>query len=361
MRANVKLGREGFAMPLAILVVVVLAISLTGAFSMSTSERMAVWNMESQQEAFQIAQAGLEEFLQNRDGLGFTDTPPGALEEVAIPIGRGTAQVVMERIRTNGSESTYIVRSTGVLPAPRESDPPALRTVAQMAVFQPGNIDVKAGWTSLTGLHKNGAAGTISGNDRCGVESAVAGVAVPTPPGLTTSGPFQPSGTPNLQNLGTVQNGIDEVGIDWEGISNMTAITPTVTLPGGGWPNFGNPNFWPVIHVTGNFSLPSSGRGILIVTGNLTVNGARQWDGIVLTGGSITGNGNNAIYGATLSGLNAMLQPDPQAWSVQQGNTAIGNGTKRIEYDSCMVAQAMAAFGGLRPLENTWMDNWQTW
>ncbi|MEX2527055.1 MAG: hypothetical protein WEA09_05405 [Gemmatimonadota bacterium] len=361
MKATVELGRAGFAMPLAILVIVVLAISLTGAFSMSTSERMAVWNMEAQQEAFQIAQAGLEEFLQNREGLGLTDSPPGALEEVDIPIGRGTAQVVMELIRTDGSDRTYVIRSTGVLPAPRETDPPALRTVAQLAVFQPGTIDVKAGWTSLTGLHKNGAAGTIGGHDRCGVEPSVAGVAAPTPPGLTTSGPFSPTGTPAVANMGSVQNGIGEVGIDWDGISNMTAITPTVTLPGGSWPSFANPNYWPVIHASGDLSLPGSGRGILIVTGDLTVNGAMTWEGIVLVGGSITGNGNNAIYGATISGLNAILQNNPQGWVMANANPAVGNGTKRIEYDSCLVAQAMSAFGGLRPMENTWMDNWQTW
>jgi type II secretory pathway pseudopilin PulG len=353
-------SRRGFVIPVILVVLVALSISLTGALSFVTSEQAVLTNLEAQEEAFRIAQTGLDEFFANRASLGFASSPPGALESVDIPIGRGTAHVVLERIRAGSADTAtvYVVRSTGIIPGPRPTDPDARRTVAQLATFQPATMRVRAGWTSLTGLHKNGAAGTISGVDHCGVAPTVAGVAVPTPPGMTTSGPFSPTGAPGLENLGSVEQAIDSLGIDWPGIRDQSALTPDIVIPGGSWPSFSNPNYWPVIHVTGNFSLPSTGRGILIVTGNLTINGNRHWDGIVLAGQRVTGNGNNTVLGATISGLDAMIQNDPQAWANAQGRNSVGNGTKTYQYSSCNVAQALGAFGGLRPIQNAWMDNW---
>lgn len=353
-------SRRGFVVPAVLVVLVALSISLTGALSFVTSEHNVVTNWEAQEDAFRIAQAGLDDFLANRVTYGFATNPPGVLEAVDIPIEGGTAEVILERIRpaTGNTAAMYVIRSTGVIPGPRPTDPDARRTVAQMATYQPGTMRVRAGWTSLTGLHKNGAAGTISGVDACGVEPTIAGVSVPTPPGMSTSGPFSPTGSPGLENLGTVQAAIDSVGVDWPNIRNQSAITPDIVIPGDSWPNFSNPNYWPVIHVTGNFSLPGNGRGVLIVTGNLTINGNRRWDGIVLAGGRVTGNGNNRVIGATISGLDAMIQADPQAWAVSQGLNSVGNGNKTYQYSSCNVAQALGAFGGLRPIQNAWMDNW---
>ena len=49
-------------------------------------------------------------------------------------------------------------------------------------------------------------------------------------------------------------------------------------------------------------------RGILIVTGNLTVSGSYKWDGIVLVGGTMTSNG------AILSGRGRGVPPRPSSF-----------------------------------------------
>jgi len=108
--------------------------------------------------------------------------------------------------------------------------------------------------------------------------------------------------------------------------------------------------YYPIIRVDGDFALPSSGTGMLIVTGSLTLNGSVGWRGVLLVGNDIVSNGNNAISGATVSGLNVKLGTYVPA--------STANGTKQYNYDSCEVAKSTTAMGALVTLRNTWVDNW---
>lgn len=172
-----------------------------------------------------------------------------------------------------------------------------------------------------------------------------------------------PTGSPPIGDMGGFQEAADATLIDWEGIVDGTALTPDVTIPGQAYPSsvaFANPAFWPVILVNGDFSLPYDGQGTLIVTGNLTINGRKDWRGIILVGGTATGNGNNGIFGAVMTGLNIKLG-DAAAIAASIGTNTVGNGTKRIFYNSCNIATALSAFGGLATYANTWSDNWASY
>jgi hypothetical protein len=128
-------------------------------------------------------------------------------------------------------------------------------------------------------------------------------------------------------------------------------------MPAGSWPSSTTfANSWPVIYVdqAGTFSLPSDGRGTLIVKNDMTISGSKSWNGIILVGGALTSNGNNTVLGAVVTGLNTVL-----GQSVSDSD--IGNGTKTYRYDSCNVANAASKFGGLVPLRNTSADNWTTY
>ena len=97
--------------------------------------------------------------------------------------------------------------------------PSAERTIALIAQYQPGTMNVVAAWTSLTGLHKNGGSGTLSGVDNCGSASTVAGVAVPTSPGYDQNGGRSvPNGSPNITTWARRQQAAATVGIDWANI-----------------------------------------------------------------------------------------------------------------------------------------------
>jgi hypothetical protein len=213
-------------------------------------------------------------------------------------------------------------------------------------------MQVLAGWLALSGLQKNGAAGTLSGVDLCHDSAAVAGVVVPVNPGYTGS-TAATAGSPAIDSIPP-----DSVHIDWNGIVNQGAITAALTIPGAAWPTAAmtasyadtNSTYYPVIRINGDYSLPSSGTGMLIVTGNLTISGSTGWRGILLVGGDITSNGNNGITGATVSGLNVKLG------TYVPSSTA--NGTKTYQYNSCEVAKAAMGSGALVTLRNTWVDNW---
>src|SRR5690606_11678735 len=226
--------------------------------------------------------------------------------------------------------------------------PPATRTVAQLATRVVGTMQVLSSWTSLSGLHKNGNAGDITGYDAC-TGDAVAGVA--TPDGMLTGKDAAITGDPQHLEMGTVDEMAAEIKIDWPNIAKPVApsIAPdhVVCMPGtdaydsnytncSSWPSasqFTDPNYWPVIVINGSSPLPTDGRGVLIVTGDLTFGGGDTWDGIILVGGKITDNGSGNIAGAVVSGLNVLK-------GMPVGASSKADGTKDYTYDSCIVSNA---------------------
>jgi hypothetical protein len=75
---------------------------------------------------------------------------------------------------------------------------------------------------------------------------------------------------------------------------------------------------------------------------------------VVLVGINLTSNGNTGVRGATITGLNVLLGDVVPVQSV-------GNGTKTYQVNSCHVKNAMKNQAKLRPLPNTWMDNYASY
>jgi len=346
--------RRGFAIPVALLIIAALTIMVAGGFSLVSAERRSVADQKSQVTAFRIAEQGLELFLVRRDSLmaghpGFSHMPGSTPDTAVIPMTGGTATVTLTRLRpVNGSQSgLFVVRSKGVeTQGAYAGTPQGVRTVAQYVLWQPASMQVLAGWTALSGLQKNGAAGTIGGIDLCADSNAIAGVVVPMNPGY--SGKVVEVGNPPIDSVAP-----DSVAIDWNAIVNQNAIAATITIPGQSFPSaaqFADTTFYPIIRVNGDFTIPTSGQGMIIVTGNLTISGNTSWKGVLLVGGDITSNGNNGVQGATVSGLNVKLG------TYVPVSTA--NGTKQYNYNSCEVAKSTMSSGALVTMRNTWVDNW---
>ena len=359
MNMSTNAGRRGFALPTAMLVIAVMTIMIAGGFSLVSAERRSVSDQKAQISAFKLAEDGLELFLIARDSLLPNSSKiPGAKDSVRVNLVGGYADVSLTRIRpVIGTQSgLYVVRSRGVqTTGVYAGTPEGVRTVAQYVLWEPAPMQVLAGWTALTGLQKNGAAGTLGGIDMCGDSAAVAGVVVPMDPGY--DGKMVAIGNPPIDSIPAP----DSVEIDWNGIVNLGAIQPTLTIPGSVWPTaaleaaFADTAslYYPIIRVNGNLDLPSSGKGMLIVTGNLTISGSKGWKGVLLAGGRLTSNGINGIQGATISGLNVKLGMD-----IDEIDESIANGTKQYNYNSCEVAKSTTTMGALVTLRNTWVDNW---
>src|SRR3954454_22374804 len=217
--------RRGFAIPIAILVIAVLTIMIAGGFSLVSAERRSVADQKSQISAFRIAEQGLELFLVRRDSLmqgkpSYSKVPGAVPDTVVINVPGGYAEVTLTRLRpVRGSQSgLYVARSRGFKPANAYGgSPKAVRTVAQYVLWEPASMQVLAGWTALSGLQKNGNAGTLGGVDACGDSAAVAGVDVPVNPGYTGN-TSAASGSPAIDSIPP-----DSVHIDWNGIVNANA------------------------------------------------------------------------------------------------------------------------------------------
>lgn len=354
-------NRRGVSLPLVIILLALLAGGVAMGFTRVSGERRIIGDQQAQLEAWSAAQAGLEQYAASLHGA------PPTTDSVAISLGgRDTAFVRLQQLRprVGTSAAVYLVRSRGRSRSAERYDvhtPPAERTVAQLAVHPALTMDVDAAWTSIGGLNKNGGSGTLSGADRCGAAPPVAGVGVPTTaagggPGYEQSGGASvPNGDPPIQDMGPDPAAAAEnVDIDWDGIVNNGALPPNFEYNGNaGWPTPSQFNDWPIVRVNGDRSLgpADDGRGILIVTGNLSLSGTFVWDGVILVGGAITSDGYNNVYGATISGLNVQL-----GMTVPESD--MGNGNKVFQYDSCAIDNALSNAYSLRLLQNAWVDNW---
>ena len=368
-------------MPLAILVIAILTAALAAGFTATGAEIGTNASQRGTERAFNVAQGGLEQFLARRTALCSaagarcmtdpTDSTNNGYDSVRVTFTSGYAQIVAQRVRPYIDANTpalFFVRSRGVdtsklsLGGQGATVRPE-RTVGIYASWNTNTIKVLSGWTSLSGLNKQGTAGVISGVDECGKASTIAGVA--TPKGdLKVSGNWTGIGNPPADTFKTAAQLMANVGIDWNAVKNNNAIAADYVVPPNNFPPLqwflDNPNAWPIIHIVGNFALPNQGRGMLIVDGDLAINGSDMWDGVILVGGKLTSNGKNTVAGATISGLNKLLGQTPDT-SVVWSDNSDANGTKDFVYSSCKVAMATKGLQSYKTMPNTWMDNIVSW
>ena len=377
-------ARPGFALPLALFFIGLMTITVAASYSMSSGEGRSNTSQLAQQKAYDAATIGLEMYMGGRGPLFGRSGAPGAANgsfveteqfQTSFTGATDSAYVQTNRLRaevgTPGQPgyipALYVVRSRGVHRGNAIAGASvAERTVGMLSIYERGNLQVLAGWTSLSGLRKNGNAGILSGVDACpaaqgGAAPTVAGVAVPN--GGFSGNDAAMAGNPPIRYLGNQEQAEDAVKIDWDGIKNGTAISADFTDT---WPtasSWDNPNYWPIIHWNdppATLTLPKlhdSQRGMLIVEGDLVINGNTTWDGIILVGGKLVSNGNNTVYGAVVTGLNQKLEDDEV--NTQDASDA-GNGMKIYQYNSCNVRNAAQSMGAMRPLRNTYVDNWKS-
>ena len=394
--------REGFALPMVILIIAFLTVTIAAAYAATSSELVTNLAQRGESRAYLVAQAGLENFMARRNEAGFCQVcgapPTTTFESTKVVLPGGVAYVVAQQIRTATSArpAIYLLRSRGVdtkgvisassmasgssaTNGTASVGMQAERTVAQLVYWNVNQVNVLSGWTATNGLDKNGSSGTISGVDACsaadgGGRPTVAGIAVPNGD-YSSNGKFVPEGDPPVQYLGTQAQTNASMKMDWNGIINGQRIQPdwefdNNTDANNQWGAINFTNQYPVIRVNGDFTLPSAGgQGTLLVMGNLTISGNNMWKGIILVGGQMTSNGNGTMEGATMSGLNTLLTPTQLAAAnaisantlVSNPPNATANGTKTFQYNSCEVARAAGGLASYSVYPNAWMDNFVTY
>jgi hypothetical protein len=369
-----RLNRRGAVLPLVIIVLALMAVAVAVTFGRISAERVVSSDVKAQQGAFAVAQSGLNRYLSTLNGKPAYNpvTWPGnpVIQTVNYnDLPGGTAQVDLAMLRDSTNTllpAVYVITSRGRYTAAKRwnsRSPSAERTVATYALWTPAPFDLNGAFTSLGTVAYNGNSATVSGVDRCGVNGPTAGLA--TPLGANAfNHPEIIAGVPagaaaDLGTPGTGGSARDNVQIDWAAILAGTAFPADRVYPTQTWlPMAGTPSMadWPVTRVNGDLTMPGSGNGILIVTGNLTWNGTplKTWQGVMLVGGTLTINGNANIYGAVVSNLNVKTGSAPTA-------SDIGSGTKTLQYDSCAINRAMGHIGSIQRVRNAWTDSWSSY
>jgi hypothetical protein len=336
--------RGGFVLALVVLMLFAISVaSATGYLIVSTEFAMAKHSGQGA-EALSVARAGLHRFVSEQLGV--------VGSSVSYAIGDGVALVTTRRVAQKDSiTDLYYIRSEGSVADPFVPATPARRVVGAYAVHHRRPLRHHAAFmASAAAVYARGTAGVISGNDAStdpacpgsgtpALYGPITGAIAATTTGSLGGGVLQ--GSPPGRAWGTdFAAAYDSVGLRWDVLSD-----PTFPVDFDGVkPDYASipADSFPVVRVHGYFNPGSgwSGRGLLIVNGELDAASGFEWEGIVLAG-SLDDIHEGHIRGVLVGGLDG---PNPYG-------TVYWDGT--IRYHSCLVNAANESLSYVELLANT--------
>jgi hypothetical protein len=356
------------ALAVAIFAMVVVGALVAGAFFAGTQEQRVGENQRRVQASFGVAEAGAQESVLNWDPATMNRRPQYPAESVAIanapaPNGSGSYGGYSYRVGPN----LFLIDVTG---RDRASAAGAIaggggarQRIGLITRVAPVDFGIKASLTTQGLVSMSGNA-NINGADQIPV-----GWASCDPPGppqagvrdnggnVTESGSATVVGTPPVVNDPTVNNNTFTTfgGATYA----QLAARATVTIPSGNystdavvtngvcdktvltnWGDGMNPgsacaNYFPIIHATGSISLNNTqGQGILLVDGDLDIQGSYEFYGIVVIQGDFKtsgGGSTDAHFWGGVMARNADL-------SVQNLS-----GHATLNYSSCSINAVLQA------------------
>jgi len=339
-RRNPSPDRGGFV--LVMVVLLLFAISVAGAAGylvVNTEFSMARYNRQGS-EATTVARAGLHRFVAEQLGV--------VGDSVGYAIGGGVAMVTTRKLAEIDSlNHLYYIRSEGSVTDPLTPGSPARSVIGAYAYHRKRPLKHLAAMTVTAdrGWSQNSGA-DVDGDDHNNVGDCP-GAGAPSIPGIIARYNYGAlaSGTLDGSPQGVALNGgyseiYDSVALRWDILSD-----PNFPVDFDGvLPNYGSipADSFPVVRVHGYFNPGSgwSGRGLLIVNGELDAASGFVWDGIVLAG-TIDDIHEGSIRGMLVAGLDG---PNPY-------NDIYWRGT--IHYYSCNVYGANESLSYLELVENT--------
>ena len=362
------MNERGFALPITLFLIAILTLMLGSAFTRAATENQIAGSSKATVDALFVAQAGLHKYL----GQDFTDLDsprPLSGDSVRLDVPGGWAWVVPDVLQTPADTMDnfrYIIRSTGYVVDPNdESTPLASRTVAQFADWQHAWLDApRAALIAANGLDIEADNVELNGQDQsnplCAGDPLLPagfGARLPASSYNTDLDDADFTGSPDSLELGTRESVAQLVNIDWEAIRAGEFIAEYTS------PQNGLTGDFPSQLVAGNYTESRdnfSGEGLLIVTGDLTVDDDKDywyWRGVILVGGEASIEADHVyIFGTIISGLNYLTGDSP----TDDDSDFKGDHEFRLRFDSCNIRKSLRFLRGFVPLKNTWIDNWAT-
>jgi hypothetical protein len=333
-------GRSGFALALVVFMMFAIGVAATAAYEVVNAEFTLSTGNKQGATALAVARAGLQRFIAEQIGV--------VGDSVSYAIGNGIASVTTRKLYAKDARTwLYFVRSEGTVTDVRTPDSPARRIVGTYAWYHVSPVKHKAAmmeaasilrfensWTETNG-NDHAVAGDCSGAGTPGVAGAVA-------TSLPTALYAILVGNPNKKAYANKQAVIDSAGIRWDVLRDPKFPVEFDGSP----PDFTAlpPDSFPVVRYVGNLTATYlwSGRGVLIVTGRLTMSYGFAWNGIILAG-SLGDVGQYAfpyVSGTVIGGLDGT-------------DTSATFDSGYYYYNYCDVAAANKALSYLDVVDNT--------
>ncbi|MCY3601306.1 MAG: pilus assembly PilX N-terminal domain-containing protein [Gemmatimonadetes bacterium] len=334
---------RGFALPSAMLTLLLVSLMAAGGFFVTWIDGQSARAFARSTEAFYVAESGLA------TALALAEMPNPSVPPVTL--GAGTATVSFEHLlELRPGEAVYRVESLGRVVY---GDATFERSVGQLLwVAGPPRVP-----GALVLMGSTGAVppkGTITGLDAFGSAcpqqpSPVAGVAYwggppPAPDSLLTI-----SGSPADRRMSADVSVTAETGIRWTELLASWSPRPDAVVPSDPWPSPGADSSYTRISGSGTLGAGSSGRGALVVEGDLTLDDGFAWRGLILVGGALLLNGDISVHGSVASGL------------AGGAGVAADFGGHRIDlrFSACAVATAAERLTApAAAIPGTWYEVW---
>lgn len=375
---NKHIGNErGIALLMSIIAIVVVGGLLIGVAHSARLENRQAQNTGAMAQAFAVTELGLSEtvadwYAGNFNSMAVMDEAPIA---GASPQGVGTYTGNIQRL----SQELFFLDVTGTSTGGR-----ARQRLGTFVKLRPLVFEITASLTSRGAVARSGN-GQISGTDlppagwaACGGTGNEAGIRVPSG-GMVNDGGCSSciEGNPRIEVDPSIDDGtfFDFGDMDWNALTELatktgfTLLQPPIgpTVNGDGSCNTGDPNNWgdplnptstcgsyfPIIYAPGNLRLNVGvGQGILLIDGDLVVNGTFEFYGIAIVRGSMTtqGGGAGSIH----------FRGGVMAANVLLDDNRIG-GNAQIQYSSCAVKRAETVAGiGSQLRSRGWLQLFST-
>jgi hypothetical protein len=360
---------RGMALAVAIFALVVVGALVAGAFFAGTQEQRVGENQRRVQASFGVAEAGAQERVLAWDPGSMNKRNQYPRDSVVIgpnaaaPNGTGSCGGYSYKLGPNLFLIDVTGRDRSSAAGVIAGGGGARQRIGMIARIAPIDFGIKASLTTQGGV-------SIQGNANVnGADQTPTGWASCDPPGAA-----QPGIRDNGSNVTTGGNGTvtgNPPVVNDPSISNTTfqtfggatyaqlAARANIIVPAGNYTtdpvvtngqcdknvltNWGDgmnanqpcSNYWPIIHATGTITLnDTQGQGILLVDGDLNVQGSYQFFGIVIIQGDLktAGNGNtDAHFWGGVMAKNADL------------STQSLSGKATLNFSSCAILSALQA------------------
>ena len=368
-------NERGIALAIAIFALVVIGALVAGAFFAGTQEQRLAENAKRVTQAFGVAEAGIAEQVRLWDPVLFNQQPTYPLDSAFVadttaPSRTGSYNGYIYKLNDNLYLTDVRGRDTASATG-RVHGSGARQRLGLLTRIRPVQIDIQASLTTQGDVSVSGNS-EVNGSDQTPTDWAGC-----DPPG----GPVAAVRTSQTGNVETNGNGTVTGIVLQDPLVSPSTFTDfgdvtfqdlvdraQITLPGGTYRiepsevggvcnrgddlNWGdglvptNPcgSYFPIIYIDGDLTTNGvQGQGILLVRGNLSVQGSFEFFGIAIALGEFrTSGGGTSVahfWGGVLAS-NASLDTQSLA------------GQATLNFSSCAILRALQATGVTAPLRS---------